>query len=450
MEDFFTGVGGVHKSKAEFISGGADIFSTVPVEKATRYSRESIYRPTSENSDGPFEFYLPAEGDTYIDPDSFRLTGYTSFMKVGDGFQLEAPKAEDKAAPINFVCGMAFKTKQLSINGQLVNYTTQPLDNIKAYIEHLLSYGSDLKKTVLKTAANWIPDEAGQADTFVGKGYIARHKLWTASGGARVGFSIPLQLDVLTTDRFLPKNIDLGIKLHKADDELLYTNSEAGKTYKIVFSDLKLHVRRVTMTPELMRDHDARFNAKELAIFPFARTDIKTITISKGLSVQHTNNIYRQRIPNSVIIFFVDSHAFSGVASKNPLNFQNFQISKLSCFCNSEQIYAYEQDYKKNDFTHTYRRVFDEIGIRTNNTGNNLTAEEFKDGSNFYPFDLSPDKCSGWHDHLDLAGNLDFRVQFKEPLDVPVTMVIMSTYDDRLVIDGSRNVVNRGEPVTLK
>ena len=75
MEDIFTGVGGVHKSKAEFISGGADIFSTVPVEKATRYSRESIYRPTSENPDGPFEFYLPTEGDTYIDPDSFSFDG---------------------------------------------------------------------------------------------------------------------------------------------------------------------------------------------------------------------------------------------------------------------------------------------------------------------------------------------------------------------------------------
>jgi len=448
MEDFFTGVGGVHRSNAEFISGGADIFTTVPVEKATRYSRESVYRPTSENSDGPFEFYLPAEGDTYVDPDSFRLTGYTQVLKIGDGFKTEMLTAgTEEVAPVNFVCGMAFKTKQLSINGQLVNYTTQPLDNIKAYWEHLLSYGSDLKKTVLKTAANWIPDEAGKADDFDGAGYTARKALWANS--KNIGFSIPLQLDVLTTDRFLPKNMDMQIKLHKADDYLLYTSKDAGE-YKVVFHDLKLHVRRITMTPELLRDHDARFNAKELALFPFARTDIKTISIGIGQSETHTNNIYRQRIPNSVIIFFVDSQAFSGSKKKSPLNFQNFNINKVSCFCNSEEIYSYTQDYKANDFTHTYRRVFDEIGIRTNNTGNNLTAEEYKDGSNFYPFDLSPDKCSGWHDHLDLAGNLDFRVQFAEPTKKAITMVIMSTYDDRLVLDGSRNVVNRGEPITIK
>lgn len=447
MEDFFTGVGGVHKSKTEFISGGADIFTSVPVEKATRYSRESTYRPTSENPDGPYDFYLPAEGDTYVDPDSFRLTGYTQFVKIGDGFKTEALTGEEDAAPINFVCGMAFKTKQLSINGQLVNYTTQPLDNVKAYWEHLLSYGTDLKNTVLKTAANWIPDEAGKADAFDGVGFKARKALWAKS--KNIGFSIPLQLDVLTTDRFLPKNMDMQIKLHKADDYLLYTANDASE-YKVVFHDLKLHARRITMTPELLRDHDARFNAKQLALFPFARTDIKTIQIGEGQTERHTNNIYRQRIPNSVIIFFVNSHAFSGAKSMSPINFQNFNITKVSCFCNSEEIYSYVQNYKTDDFTHTYRRVFDEIGIRTNNTGNNLTAEEFKDGCNFYPFDLSPDKCSGFHDHLDLAGNLDFRVQFGEPTEKAVTMVIMSTYDDRLVLDGSRNVVNRGEPVTIK
>ena len=58
MDDFFTGVGGVHRSKAEFISGGADIFTSIPVERATHYSRESVYRPTSKNPDGPFELYL--------------------------------------------------------------------------------------------------------------------------------------------------------------------------------------------------------------------------------------------------------------------------------------------------------------------------------------------------------------------------------------------------------
>jgi len=62
MDEIFTGVGGLHRTENDFISGGADIFSPLPIEKATKYSRETSHRPTSENSDGPFEFYLPCEG----------------------------------------------------------------------------------------------------------------------------------------------------------------------------------------------------------------------------------------------------------------------------------------------------------------------------------------------------------------------------------------------------
>ena len=168
MENIFTGYGGHQSTQGEFISGGADIFSSTPIEKSTKYSRESVHRPQSENVDGPFEFHMPAEGDTYIDTDSYRLSGYTKLTinKPGSGFvNLTATtEADDKeVAPISFLPGMAFQTKEVSINGQLVNYATQPLDNLKSYIENLLSYGSDAKNTVLQTC-NWIPDDPGTAE----------------------------------------------------------------------------------------------------------------------------------------------------------------------------------------------------------------------------------------------------------------------------------------------
>ena len=132
MDEIFTGFGGVHKTHSEFISASSDIFHVPPREKATEYSRESIHRPTSENADGPFDFFLPAEGETYVDPDGFRLSGYTRLVKIGANGETEELKATDDVAPINFVCGMAFQTKELSIQGALVNYATQPLDNLKA------------------------------------------------------------------------------------------------------------------------------------------------------------------------------------------------------------------------------------------------------------------------------------------------------------------------------
>jgi hypothetical protein len=76
-------------------------------------------------------------------------------------------------------------------------------------------------------------------------------------------------------------------------------------------------------------------------------------------------------------------------------------------------------------------------------------VEDFKGGSAIYAFDFNPDNCNGFHDHIDLAGNIDFEVIFKTPLTAPVSMVIMSQYDNQLTLDGQRNVLNQLEPVAV-
>jgi len=450
MDELFTGVGGLAKTQGDYITASADIFQVGPQEKATKYGRESVYRPTSENADGPWEFYLPAEGDTYTEPDSFRLTGYTQLKKISANGDLIDLVAADDAAPINFVAGMALRTKEVSIQGHLVNYATQPLEYFKAYIENLMSYGSDTKKTVLKGCCNWIPDEPGEADDVTGSGYTKRKALWALS--AKVPFCIPLQIDILATDRFFPKDIDFHFRLTKSNDNMLYMANKAKPgRYKLLISDMKLHVRKLTMTKELLADHDAKFNKGQLATFPFTRTDIKYMSIAVGSTVSHMDNIYRSKLPQSAIVFLVSSQAINGSPQHNVQNFQNFGVTKMRCLINSEEVPCggYTQNYTTEDYCHTYRRFFDNTGVRTNNIGNNITPEMFANGSCMYAFDFSPDQCNGFHDHIDMAGKVEIEVNFDAPTTEAISMVILSQYDDRLVLDGARNVINRGEPMAI-
>ena len=132
MDDFYTGVGGLHKTQDDYINGGADIFSGTQVDRACIGNTEAVYFPTNETTDGPFLFYLPGETDTYIDPQTFRLSGYTPIQKVNATGALENMGTNDKVAPINFMLPMAFHSKQFDINGMNVNYITQPLENYKA------------------------------------------------------------------------------------------------------------------------------------------------------------------------------------------------------------------------------------------------------------------------------------------------------------------------------
>ena len=464
MEELFTGVGSLHKSQDDYINGGADLFSTAPTDKSTLFSNESIYRVTNDNPLGPFHFHIPSEGDSYIDPQSFRLSGYTQIKRYAENGQLVDLTVDsgtgteqvvgDKVAPINFLPGMAFQTKELSINGVAVNYATQPMENFKAYVENLLSYGSEIKSTILKATANWIPDADTDGVENVGKGsdsaqWKVRKKMWEKS--KRVGFSIPLQLDVLTTDRFFPKNMDLNIKLTKAQDSLLYIATDNSRQYRVLFHDLKLHVNRITMTEPLILDHERRFRAGQLASFPYIRTDVMYKNIPTGSSSFQTQNIFRTKLPNSCIVFFVNQEALTGSALKDPLNFEHFDVAKLVCLRNSQEFPpgGYTQDYGSNDYVETYRRCMDEIGIRTNNLGNNITSEMYKRGCNFYAFDFSPDKCNGFHDHITIGGAMDFSVVFKKATTEAISMVIMSHYEDKLQIDEARNVANRGEPTAL-
>ena len=224
MEDTFRGYGAFHKAEDDFVHSGVDIFSMPTKEMSCEFSRESVHRPMSENSEGPFEFFLPAEGDSYIDCEGFRLQGYTQFMKIkSDGSLVnvleaaEGDNPEDKVAPINFLPGMLWNMKELYFNGFLVNYVTQPFDNVKSYIETELSYGTDIKSTVLKECVNWLPNKDDETGA-MGENWKVRRKLWAK--GKKVPFSVPLQLDVLNTDKYLPNKLDLNIRLTRAHDEL--------------------------------------------------------------------------------------------------------------------------------------------------------------------------------------------------------------------------------------
>lgn len=447
MEDTFRGIGSFHKNSEDFIHAGADIFAEQVVEKSSRYSRESVHRPISENPDGPYEFYLPAENETYIDCEGFRLSGYASLVKIAENKEANTVDA-DSAAPIDFLPGTAWSMKELFFNGKLVNYVTQPYDNIKSYIETTLSYGSDVKETVLEGTSIFHPDKSDYKLADSNEGHKTRAALFT--GGKRVGFSVPLQLDVLNTDRFLPNKLDLNIRLTKAPNDFL-VNATAAGTYKIKFHDLKLISRRVTLDEDVLKDHESRFRSGQEAIIPFVRTDIRVMNVPSGSSEIRTNSIYRKKIPSSAMIVFVDNAALTGDVTKNPLMFENFDIQEVGFFCNSEKICSYEQSYTSGseDFAASYRRFQDEIGVRTNNIGNDIKPSLWKEKFNIYPFDFSSDKCTGFHRHADLSGNLDFVVKFKTATTKVISMVILTHYDDEIRLDEARNVTNRGNPTEI-
>lgn len=55
-------------------------------------------------------------------------------------------------------------------------------------------------------------------------------------------------------------------------------------------------------------------------------------------------------------------------------------------------------------------------------------------------FDLTPDKCNGFHLHEDRRGTIDIEVMFAKPLQQAITVLIYTAFEQIIAVTNERNV----------
>jgi len=223
--------------------------------------------------------------------------------------------------------------------------------------------------------------------------------------------------------------------------------STATPAYKIVIKDLLLSVDKIEMAPGTLAKHNKIFSEGGLAIYPFSRSVIKTKQIPKGESYAKIDNLFMNELPTSIIIAMVKSTAYNGNLYENPFFFEHFDVNYIALKINSEVVPAggLTPDFREPNplFMREYRRLFDHTGVGTGNITNNITPALFKSGLSLFPFDLTPDRCVGYHNHKKITGNIDLELKFEKALPVGVTCLAFGSLDDLIELDATRNVVFR-------
>lgn len=449
----FTGVSSRKESKFEAFTEAADLFAGSTVEKATKKSREASYRPINSNSEGPFDFYIPHEGDLYLNPSTLRLHGGFKVVIIENGVEKPLP-ADKEVSLVNLAPLSFFKSLEIDFQGQIVSFINTPLHHYKSYIETILSYDSNVQATHLK-AALWEADTAGKFDKLsdgAQSGYTNR-KAWIKESKINY-FSIDLHSDLACTEKFWPNKLDVNIRLNRAPDTfslLAPKPKEVGgvtpphPTYKIVFTDLVLTIDKVQLEPATLAKHESSFNQGGLANYPYSKTVLKTKQISKGLTYAKIENLFMNELPNSCVVAMVDSEAFNGKLELNPFNFQHFNLTHLQFDYNSEIIppNGIRPNFTTGDYMKEYRRLFDHTGVGTGNITNNITPDYFKGGMTLFPVDFTPDKCLGYHTHTTENGSLGLELKFAKELEKSITVIVFATFDDVIELDASRQVIFR-------
>jgi hypothetical protein len=470
MESGYNGVGSLQATETDVMSSAVDLFQPMAKEVGLRGGREVILQPTSmSSSSGPFEFLFPSHGGQYVQLSHTRLHGVCRIVKA-DGTNIAA------AAPVSIVNmfpASLWKAIEVEVNGNVVSDLSSAHAHLKAYLETILSYGSDAQNTHLRSslfhmdtpsqydAAFDVPahapepvdgddddnaDDDEDAVRHVRPGAPARRvevprnasaalRQLLMKSSAKFDFMIPLSSDFIMSDRLLPPGVELKIRLIRNQDNLSIMSMEPNAAYTVVIDKLRLHMRLIELSPTLMHKHLSEWKTRPV-VMPINRTVIRQYHISQGHASINIPSLFIGRLPKTIIVGMTTSRAYNGSYAKNPFNFQHFGCNYACLKVNGETTPSepYTPDFANGLCMREYRAMFENTGIHHDNLGSAVSMAQFVGGTFLTVYDLSPDKCNGYHFHQPQTGNVEMTLGFTAPLAEPITCIVYASYDAQVLI----------------
>lgn len=440
-------LGGLAFTENDVASHITDIFRPVSQEVSMKDSCIIQIRPVSMNQAGPYDFQIHSRGNYYVQMNQIRL-----YMRAKIVAETGAAiVAADGVSVCNLMGNSMFQSIEIEIGGKLITDLQNTHVGYKSYLETLLSYTPNAGTGPL-AASLWNLDEAkhfedvkynatkDHADNSKNDGFIGRRA--TVGEGETFDMMIPLHSDFLSSDRLLPPGISMVLKLTRAKDSFVLMHPTSTKTFRIELSSLKLSVPYIALADSIVANHKTLGTTKS-ALLPIKKTDIIVHHVGAGALLAQLSNLFPNRLPKTLIIGMLATTAYNGTTSSNPYNFQNFGVNHVSISKNGVMIPSepYQPDWDAKLYAREYRCFFDNIGIGTDNIGSNINPTLYKNGATLFAWDLTPDKCNGYHWHKrEEGGTIDIDFRFKTALEAGVTFMLFGVYDALVAIDREDNV----------
>ena len=403
------------------------------IETTMREGKDVFYRTvTAVDNDGPYEFLINRDMECYYFLPRTRLHGTFQVVK-GDGTDCTAA---DDVNISNLMSACLFDHIEVFVNGTQVNDLSSHTYPIKAFIETFLTYSQECKNTTLRSC---LYDEEPVANVETkGKARKEARYQWIIAS-KKCQFVTPIHVDFFQSEKCLPPNFDLKIRLYRAPKWFGLTvggENPTNDTYKVKLTDLKLEMRKILPFGFVQANFLAALKRKP-QLLPYPSTRIRTYVVPDNVTSQTFSNIVNGRMPRNIIIGFLNTQAYTGSVQKNPFNFHHFNVNNLSLRINGQSYpsTAFTPDFENGLCMREYRHTIDSIGVSHDNSSVGYTFEQFKGGKTFWCFDLSPDNCNGFHHHQSAYGTVDLDVSFKEALQNPMQTIVYCSYTGGILIN---------------
>ena len=397
--------GGLAFTENDVASHITDLYRPIAQEVSMTSSCVGYNRPISMNQHGPYQFAINERGNYYIQLNQIRLYLRAKVL-LEDGGDIALT---DGVGICNLFGNSLFQTIDFEIGGRLIPELQNTHLGYKSFLEKQLSYAPNGGTGPL-AASLWIPDEAKHFEDFkyhaedlkpfkepnaensqndgfrVRRGIVGASKLFD--------MCLDLHSDFLSCDRLLPPGVSMLMSLTRQKDTFLLMHPTSAKTFKVVIEGMKLAVPYIALTESLVENHK-RLGANQPVLLPIKKTDIIVHHAPKGALMTQLSDLFRNRVPNTLIIAMVETTAYYGSTSKNPYNFQHFNVNHATIAHNGVWIPSepYTPDWTNKLFAREYRAFFDNTGIGTDNIPSAINPTLYANGCTLFAFDLTPDKC---------------------------------------------------------
>ncbi|XP_061170278.1 uncharacterized protein F54H12.2-like [Saccostrea echinata] len=169
--------------------------------------------------------------------------------------------------------------------------------------------------------------------------------------------------------------------------------------------------------------------------------------LAKGLLNVSFENMFSGTRPDRMYVAFALSQAVAGDFTKNPYNFQHFNITQIALYSDGNPvgntpIKLNFDGTKGHSIVSAYVNLFDNAGKWFFDGGNSITRKQFSEGGNvIFCFDLEPTFEQGEYLTLLKQGNVRLEVQFGSALPETVTAIVWGQYSALFEINQARDII---------
>lgn len=435
----------IHQGSCACSSPQLDLFTTPMTQTSIESGSWAEFNPTSAITDSmPIEFDVSGAGTSYIDLTQTQLVVRAQLLKA-DG---SAIGNTTHVAPCNLFLHSLFSEIDVKLNGTLITSSNNTYP-YRAYIETLLSYGRDAKRSQL-TSALYYKDEGGDAGFEEGdphaagatnKGMVKRNSFF--KNGEIVPMQGPIHLDLMFQDRYLPSDVGMQLRFVRSKDAFSLMSDAANPQFRIKIHECKLLIRKVNISPSVFIAQAKAFEVGN-AKYPIRRVVCKSYSIGTGMRDNVHEGLFTGQIPSRIVIAMVENQAFNGSYVRNPFNFKHFNLNSIKIYVDGQvhnNIKAIDCDFEHHQSLAGYLSLFAGSGKYRRDEGLDIDREEYERGYTLFAYDLSPDLSEEGYFNLIKEGSIRVELKFQDALPNTINVIAYAEFESVIEINREKQVL---------